>query len=178
MSLVKWARKTVDRNRRSRKAISTIMANLTMLIIVVSLSSLLFIWAISSFGAYQGGAGYWFSSRSVANQERMSVEGVYFYNCNSLNCALIYVRNVGTIPFTIVSVYINSTLYNSPGQFPALQVNVSQVAPICPSSNTNTCGQPNGGIIRFLQPSPGSGDTQTVTIATQRGTVLTTTWVS
>ncbi len=159
MSLVKWARKTVDRNRRSRKAISTIMANLTMLIIVVSLSSLLFIWAVSSFGAYQGGAGYWFS-------------------CSSLNCALIYVRNVGTIPFTIVSVYINSTLYNSPGQFPALQVNVSQVAPICPSSNVNTCGQPNGGIIRFLQPSPGAGDTQTVTVATQRGTVITTTWVS
>src|SRR5438552_12390376 len=140
MSLVKWARKTVDRNRRSRKAISTIMANLTMLIIVVSLSSLLFIWAVSSFGAYQGGAGYWFSSRSVANQERMSVEGVYFYcqpsPCGSggLNYGLVYVRNVGTIPFTIVSVYINSTLYNSPATFPALQVNVSQVAPICPST--------------------------------------------
>src|SRR5438128_8810271 len=177
MSLVKWARKTVDRNRRSRKAISTIMANLTMLIIVVSLSSLLFIWAVSSFGAYQGGAGYWFSSRSVANQERMSVEGVYFYNCNSLNCALIYVRNVGTIPFTIVSVYINSTLYNSPGQFPALQVNVSQVAPVCPSTN-GICG-PSGGInLHFTQPTLGPGDTQTITIATQRGTVLTTTWVS
>ncbi len=176
MSLVKWARKTVDRNRRSRKAISTIMANLTMLIIVVALSSLLFVWAISSFGAYQGGAGYWFSSRSVANQERMSVEGAYFYApSNGLNYALVYVRNVGTIPFTIVSVYINSTLYNSPGTFPALQVNVSQVAPICPPGGI--CG-PNGGILRFGQTAPGSGDTQTVTIATQRGTVITTTWVS
>jgi hypothetical protein len=175
MSLVKWARKTVDRNRRSRKAISTIMANLTMLIIVVSLSSLLFIWAVSSFGAYQGGAGYWFSSRSVANQERMSVEGAYFYQSGGLNYALVYVRNVGTIPFTIVSVYINSTLYNSPGTFPALQVNVSQVAPICPPGGI--CG-PNGGILRFGQGVPGSGDTQTVTIATQRGTVISTTWVS
>jgi hypothetical protein len=178
MSLVKWARKTVDRNRRSRKAISTIMANLTMLIIVVSLSSLLFIWAVSSFGAYQGGAGYWFSSRSVANQERMSVEGVYFYQNGGLNYALMYVRNVGTIPFTIVSVYINSTLYNSPGTFPALQVNVSQVAPICPSTATAFACGPNGGILRFGQSAPGSGDTQTVTIATQRGTVITTTWVS
>lgn len=176
MSLVKWARKTVDRNRRSRKAISTIMANLTMLIIVVSLSSLLFIWAVSSFGAYQGGAGYWFSSRSVANQERMSVEGVYFYPSGGLNYALVYVRNVGTIPFTIVSVYINSTLYNSPGTFPALQVNVSQVAPICPSTS-GICG-PNGGILRFGLGAPGSGDTQTITIATQRGTVISTTWVS
>ncbi len=178
MSLVRWARKTVDRNRRSRKAISTIMANLTMLIIVVSLSSLLFIWAVSSFGAYQGGAGYWFSSRSVANQERMSVEGVYFYQSGGLNYALMYVRNVGTIPFTIVSVYVNSTLYNSPATFPALQVNVSQVAPICPSTATAYACGPNGGILRFGQLAPGSGDTQTVTVATQRGTVLTTTWVS
>lgn len=178
MSLVKWARKTVDRNRRSRKAISTIMANLTMLIIVVSLSSLLFIWAVSSFGAYQGGAGYWFSSRSVANQERMSVEGVYFYTSSNINYGLIYVRNVGTIPFTIVSVYINSTLYNSPATFPALQVNVSQVAPICPSTN-GICGPSGGGInMHFAQPTLGPGDTQTVTIATQRGTVITTTWVS
>jgi len=178
MSLVKWARKTVDRNRRSRKAISTIMANLTMLIIVVSLSSLLFIWAVSSFGAYQGGAGYWFSSCSVANQERMSVEGVYFYTSSNINYGLIYVRNVGTIPFTIVSVYINSTLYNSPATFPALQVNVSQVAPICPSTN-GICGPTSGGInMHFSQPTLGPGDTQTVTIATQRGTVITTTWVS
>src|SRR6266481_8707595 len=169
MSLVKWAIKTVDRNRRSRKAISTIMANLTMLIIVVALSSLLFIWAVSSFGAYQGGAGYWFSSRSVANQERMSVEGAYFYQNGGLNYALVYVRNVGTIPFTIVSVYINSTLYNSPATFPALQVNVSQVAPICPST-TLICG-PNGGVnMHFAQPTLGPGDTQTITIATQRGT--------
>jgi hypothetical protein len=149
-----------------------------MLIIVVSLSSLLFIWAISSFGAYQGGAGYWFSSRSVANQERMSVEGVYFYQSGGLNYALMYVRNVGTIPFTIVSVYVNSTLYNSPGTFPALQVNVSQVAPVCPSTATAYACGPNGGILRFGQSAPGSGDTQTVTVATQRGTVTTTTWVS
>ena len=152
------------------------MANLTMLIIVVSLSSLLFIWAVSSFGAYQGGAGYWFSSRSVANQERMSVEGVYFYSSSNVNYGLVYVRNVGTIPFTIVSVYVNSTLYNSPATFPALQVNVSQVAPICPAGGI--CG-PNGGInMQFFQPNVGHGDTQTVTIATQRGTVVTTTWVS
>src|SRR5213593_1057822 len=107
MGLVRWAKKTIDKNRRSRSAISTIMANLTMLVIVVVLSSLLFVWAVSSFGAYQGGAGYWFSSRSIANQERLSVEGAYFYSSGSTNYALVYVRNVGTIPFTIASVYLN-----------------------------------------------------------------------
>ena len=160
MSLVRWAKKEIDRNRRSRKAISTIMANLTMLIIVVSLSSLLFVWAISSFGAYQGGAGYWFSSRSLANQERVSVELVAF---TSPNIANIYVRNVGTIPFTIASAYLNSTQ-----QSVSQVVNVTQVVQL---------GGPTGMVFPGFT-SWKSGDVQTVTVATLRGTVITTTWVS
>ncbi len=160
MSLVRWARRKIDRNRRSRKAISTIMANLTMLIIVVSLSSLLFIWAISSFGAYQGGAGYWFSSRSLANQERVSVELVAF---TSPNVANIYVRNVGTIPFTIASAYLNST-----------QQGLSQVVNVTQSVQL---GGP-GGMVFTGFTAWKSGYVQTVTVATLRGTVVTTTWVS
>src|SRR5207244_10437725 len=90
-----------------------IMANVTMLVIVFSLSSLLFVWSISSFGAYTGGAGYWFSSRSLANQERLSVESAFFTATGSTNnIVTLYVRNVGAVQFNIVSVYINSTLYN------------------------------------------------------------------
>src|SRR3989442_13152940 len=113
MSLVKWAKNRIESNRKSKRGIATIMANLTMLVIVVSLSSLLFVWAISSFGAYQGGAGYWFSSRSIANQERVSVENAFFTgSCGTCNNIIkVYVRNVGTIPFTIASVYVNSTLF-------------------------------------------------------------------
>jgi hypothetical protein len=162
MSLVRWAKKEIDRNRRSRKAISTIMANLTMLIIVVSLASLLFVWAISSFGAYQGGAGYWFSSRSIANQERVSVEEVFFTGA-SHNIAYVYVRNVGQIPFTIASVYFNSTQYTQ-----SQIVNVTQSVML----QTPTGIVFNSGITWT------SGDTQTVTVATLRGTVVTTTWVS
>ncbi len=177
MGLVRWARKTIDRNRRSRKAISTIMANLTMLVIVVVLSSLLFVWAISSFGAYQGGAGYWFSSRSLANQERLSIEGAYIYcvpsSCasGSVSYALIYVRNVGTIPFTIASAYLNQTLYT---WTPLMQYNVSQVEPVgipsgLPSSYQGLCMNCVGQTFH-------SGS-WTVTVATQRGTVVTTTVV-
>src|SRR5712692_9319043 len=110
MNLAKWAKNRIERNRRSQRGISTIMANLTMLVIVVVLSSLLFVWAVSSFGAYQGGAGYWFSSRSIANQERPTIENVFFTNTGCAGpCAKIYVRNVGTIPFTVASAYVNST---------------------------------------------------------------------
>jgi hypothetical protein len=178
MGLVRWAKKTLDRNRRSRSAISTIMANLTMLIIVVVLSSILFVWAISSFGAYQGGAGYWFSSRSLANQERLSIEGAYFYTSSGQNYALIYVRNVGTIPFTIASVYLNQTLYQ---WTPLLQYNVSQVYPVglTPSQVPAYNAAPGSyaGLCMTCAPQTLSHGLWTVTVATQRGTVISTTVV-
>jgi len=157
-----WAEKRSRRQHRSRKAISTIMANLTMLVIVVSLSSLLFVWSISSFGAYTGGAGYWFSSRSIANQERPTVESVYFSKTGSTNNVVtIYVRNVGAVPITVASVYLNSTLYNIP-QSPPLTVGVSQVQQV----QLILSGQ------LWVK-----GDLQTITIATLRGTTTQTTWV-
>jgi len=156
MNLAKWAKNRIEKNRRSRRGISTIMANLTMLVIVVSLSSLLFVWAISSFGAYQGGAGYWFSSRRIAHQERVSVENVYF-GSSLIN---IYVRNVGTIPFTVVSLYLNGTQSGV-----SRVINVTQVYGF---SMVNT----------ITGSAPAHGDIQKVTVATSRGTVVTTTWVS
>lgn len=175
MTLVKWAKNRIENNRRSRRGISTIMANLTMLVIVVVLSSMLFIWAVSSFGAYQGGAGYWFSSRSIANQERISVEGVFFCTQSNNNYAQVFVRNVGTIPFTVASVYINSTLYQSPLQFSPIQVNVTQVAPIGLATGP-TCG--TALAMTAMGQSFVRGDVQTITVATLRGTVITTTWVA
>jgi hypothetical protein len=164
MSLVKWAKNRIEKNRRSRRGISTIMANLTMLVIVVSLSSLLFVWAISSFGAYQGGAGYWFSSRSIANQERVSVENVFFTgSCGTCNNIIkIYVRNVGTIPITIASVYVNGSLYQVASQ----TIGVGNVTAVPPSGLSLT-GQ-----------AWAHSDIQKITVATNRGTVVTTTWVS
>ncbi len=167
MNMVKWAKNRMEKYHRSRKAISTIMANLTMLVIVVVLSSLLFVWAVASFGTYQGGAGYFFSSRSLANQERLSVENVFFYQSGPSSFAKVYVRNVGTIPVTVASVYINSTLYNLN---PQQTVNVGQVCLL--GSNCS----PSTGLLMSGQ--FGRGYTQTVKLATLRGTTWTTTWVA
>ncbi len=84
-----------------------------MLIIVVFLSAMLFVWAISSFGVYQGGAGYWFSSKSLANQERVSIENVNFVTVGASHYVKIYVRNVGAVPFTVGGVYVNGSLLPS-----------------------------------------------------------------
>jgi hypothetical protein len=159
MTLVGWARRELARNRRSRTGISTIMANLTMLLIVMTLSSILFVWATTSFSTYAGGAGFWFSSKSLANQERLSVENVFFSKTGSVNNGVtLYVRNVGSVPFTIASVYVNNTLYNI--SLPPAGVNAVLSIPITLS------GQ-----------SWGKGDLQTILIATLRGTSVTTTWV-
>lgn len=141
------------------------MADLTMLVIVVFLSSLLFVWAVTSFGSYQSGAGFFFSSRSLANQERLSVENVLFYQLGPSYYAKIYVRNVGAIPATIVSVYVNSTLSNIAAQ----TVNVTQVV-LAGSSLTGPGIQLSGPY--------GKGSLQKITLATQRGSTFTTSWVA
>ena len=167
-NLVKWAKSQLGSNRRSRKGISVIMANLTMLIIVVFLSALLFTWAITSFGLYQGGAGFFFSSKSLANQERISVENVYFNTVGGTNNYYkIYVRNVGAIPFTIASVYINGTLLATPSP-PIPMLNVTQA--ICLN-----CG---GSSLGWVGPTWVHGNVQTIKVATLRGTIATSTWVS
>src|SRR5215467_5269274 len=175
MNMVKWAKARINRNRRSRRAISTIMANLTMLIIVVFLSAMLFVWAISSFGIYQGGAGYFFSSRSQANQERISIENAYF-TCASGSCpssgagntiVKMYIRNVGSIPFRIASIYVNGTLYNlgSP-----ITINVTQVCAV------PTCASTAG--LTLTGQTWTHGDVQTIKVATLRGTIYSSQWVA
>ena len=169
MSIVKWAKKTISRNRRSRKAISTIMANLTMLIIVVFLSAMLFVWAISSFGVYQGGAGYWFSSKSLANQERVSIENVNFVTVGASHYVKIYVRNVGAVPFTVGGVYVNGSLL--PSISPALSINVTQVCLL-----NSGCSSGGNGLLLSIFPT--HGDIQTIKVATIRGTLQTSQWIA
>ncbi len=141
------------------------MANLTMLVIVVVLSSILFVWATTSFGAYQGGAGYFFSSRSLASQERMNVEGVFFSGAPSNNLVKIYVRNVGSIDLNIASIYVNGTVY-------------PQCSGTCPPSSLVPVNQVGTFTIVLSGQSWSSGDLQSIVLATQRGTTTTTQWVS
>lgn len=142
------------------------MANLTMLVIVVVLSSILFVWATTSFGAYQGGAGYFFSSRSLASQERLNVEGVFFSGSPSNNIVKVYVRNVGSIDVNVASVYVNGTVYTQCSGSP------------CPASSLVPVNQVGTFTIILNGQTWTSGDLQTIALATQRGTVTTTQWVS
>jgi len=86
-----------------------------MVMAVFALGTILFAWATSSFGAYQGGAGVWFVNRGEALKERFIVEYVSFSGTvvpPARNNITILIRNVGSIDVTIKAVYINSTAYN------------------------------------------------------------------
>jgi len=97
---------------RSKKAVSPVIANVLMVMAVFALGTILFAWATSSFGAYQGGAGVWFVNRGEAMKERLVIEQVSFTSAftPSLNeLIIIYVRNVGTIDCKIVAIYVNAS---------------------------------------------------------------------
>jgi len=95
----------------SRRAISTLLANVLVVTMVVALGTMLFIWTTGVMGAYQGGVSVWFTTRSEVMKERLAIEEVWFTNAvgQDRKNITIYVRNVGTNELKIAAVYVNST---------------------------------------------------------------------
>jgi len=93
------------RKWRNRLGVSTVIANMMMILITMSLAALLVAWAGTSFGAFSGGAQLFFAQRGQALQERFVIEIVFFNTTN--HYIYVFVRNVGLIDFTLSSVYVN-----------------------------------------------------------------------
>ena len=104
----------MPKRSRSKKAVSPVIANVLMVMAVFALGTILFAWATSSFGMYQGGAGVWFVNRGDALKERLVIECVEFSGVlpgtpprgDRIN---VYVRNVGSIDLKVVQIYVNGT---------------------------------------------------------------------
>jgi len=109
--MMKKNRRTIPRLIGSRRAISTLLANVLVVTMVVSLGTMLFIWTTGVMGMYQGGAGLWFSTRSEVMKERLAIEEVWFTNVagQDRKNITIYIRNVGANEIKIAAVYVNST---------------------------------------------------------------------
>jgi len=109
--MMKKNRRTIPRFMSSRRAISTLLANLLVVTMVVSLGTMLFIWTTGVMGAYQGGAGVWFLTRGEVMKERLAIEEVWFTNVVGADHKniTIYIRNVGANEIKVASVYVNST---------------------------------------------------------------------
>jgi len=147
----------------SKKAVSPVIANVLMVMAVFALGTILFAWATSSFGAYQGGAGLWFVNRGEALKERLVIEQVSFTSAfdPSLNeLIILYVRNVGTIDCKIVAIYVNASA-------------IGTVSPAMPIS----LGVGSVTSINVTLANPWhSGSVSTIAVATARGDVVSGVW--
>jgi len=92
---------------KSRRGISTVVANMMMIGITLSLGAILVAWAGQSYGAFSGGSQLYFQQRGQALQESFVVEAAFFVK--SSNTLDIYVRNVGSIQVYVVAIYVNGT---------------------------------------------------------------------
>ena len=96
------------RRLRRRLAVSTIIGNMIMITITLSLAAILVAWAGTAYGAFSGGSQVFFVQSGQALQERFVIEEVYFNK--AAQQILIFVRNVGPININIVAIYVNGTL--------------------------------------------------------------------
>jgi len=106
------------RKRRLKRclAVSTVVANMLMILITLSLAAILVAWAGTSFGSFSGGSQLFFAQRGQALQERFVIEEVFF-NATATGMPatvdqqiFVFVRNVGPININITAIYVNGTL--------------------------------------------------------------------
>jgi len=92
--------------------VSTVVANMLMILITLSLGAILIAWAGTSYGSFTGGSQLFFAQRQQALQERFTIEMVFF-NKTSDHALMIFVRNVGVQQISIMAIYVNGTAAGS-----------------------------------------------------------------
>jgi archaellum component FlaF (FlaF/FlaG flagellin family) len=97
----------VRRKWKNRLGVSTVIANMLMIGITLSLAAILVAWSGTSYGAFTGGSQLFYQQREQALQENFVIEEAFF--TKSSNTLDIYVRNVGAIQISVVGIYVNGT---------------------------------------------------------------------
>jgi hypothetical protein len=95
------------RRLKRKLGVSTVVANMLMILITLSLAAILVAWAGTTFGAFSGGSSLFFQQRGQALQERFVVENVYFDKYLSPPVIRVFVRNVGVEETVMVALYVN-----------------------------------------------------------------------
>ncbi len=159
------------RKWRNRLGVSTVIANMLMILITMSLAAILVAWAGTSFGAFSSGSQLFFSQRGQALQERFVIEEVFFNSTGTNHNIMIFVRNVGLIDVVISAIYVNGNpgLSFGPPQ-PWLCLNMNP-CPVPPTSSTKL----DLGVQQVVEFNLNYGSTWTsgtvftIIVATQRG---------
>lgn len=93
--------------------VSTVVGNMLMIAITLSLAAILVAWAGTSYGAFTGGSQIYFGQRQQALQERLVIENVLFNKTTSQHYLILFVRNVGVEQIQIAAIYVNGTSFTS-----------------------------------------------------------------
>ena len=144
---------------RSRRAVSEIVSTLLLVAIVVSLGVLVFAFASGGLSALTGSFTGLMSSQGNAVAEHFVVEQATF-TFPATSGADVYVRNVGTVASTLVSVYVVDQSTNT---------FVTQVA-ISTSLNVGTVVEIPHTTITF---TPSHGHTYSFTVTSNLGNSVT-----
>jgi FlaG/FlaF family flagellin (archaellin) len=91
----------------SKRAVSTVIANVMMIAITLSMAAILIAWAGTTFGLFSSGSQIFYAERGQALEERFVVENVFFKKAQTT--LLVYVRNVGVEQVNVVALYVNGT---------------------------------------------------------------------
>ena len=154
---------------RSRRGISTVVANMMMVGITLSLGAILVAWAGQSYGAFSGGSQVYYGQREQALQENFVIEEVFFVqNSTCSSCILVFVRNVGLININVVAIYVNGA--------PITPITTGSTHGWCSYSGTPPLqGLTVGQVCEFsLSFTWVSGSVVTIVIASQRGNQVAT----
>ena len=95
----------------NRLGVSTVIANMLMILITLSLAAILVAWAGTSYGAFTGGTQIFFAQRGQALQERFVIEYVYFVTGPPSKIE-VFVRNVGFEQIQIAAIYVNGVSFS------------------------------------------------------------------
>jgi flagellin-like protein len=160
----------------SRRGISTIVANIMMIGITLSLAAILIAWAGQSYGAFGSGSQLYFQQRGQALQENFVIEEVFFEKNSTTQQIFVFVRNVGLTNINVVAIYSNGTSLT-----PNTQLKVFSSS-LCPSTFTGTplsVSMGVGVVCEFTwQPSSAwtTGTVFIIVVASQRGNQVAATW--
>jgi len=113
--------------RIKRRGVSTIIAELLLIVITVAIGTLVYSFASTAFGGF--GAGFSNLVQEAGNQlaENVVVEQVYFINVINgtlpetgnacpitFTCGDLYLRNVGANTVTVNNIYVTNITLNAP----------------------------------------------------------------
>jgi hypothetical protein len=191
------------RRLKRKLGVSTVVANMLMILITLSLAAILVAWAGTTFGAFSGGSSLFFQQRGQAMQERFVVENIYFDKPAGI--IRVFVRNVGALQIYIAAAYLNgnplsltatsgtvtssfttaitstvtTTIIATPTSTATLTMTqsfsgVDTLGPTCGVGPTRTATLVVGDVCEFrITASWSSGQVFTVVIASSRGDQVT-----